>query len=118
MSEALVGEVAPFGIKVLIVEPGPFRTEFAGRSMAFAAPISDYDQSPAGVVRRRFRDQDGEQPNDPRRGAKIIVDAVTDEASPLRIPLGPEAVDRIRAKLTAQLQDLERWAPTGIATRY
>lgn len=118
MSEALAGEVAPFGIKVLIVEPGPFRTEFAGRSMNFAAPISDYAQTPAGVVRRRFRDQDGAQPNDPARAAKIIVDAVADQTSPLRIPLGPEAIDRIRAKLTAQLEDLERWAPTGIATRY
>ncbi|GGB36189.1 short-chain dehydrogenase/reductase [Flexivirga endophytica] len=118
MSEALAGEVAPLGIRVLIVEPGPFRTEFAGRSMTFADPIDGYAGTPAGVVRRRFRDQDGVQPNDPVRAARIIVDAVSDDSAPLRIPLGPEAIDRIRAKLTQQLEDLERWAPTGRDTRF
>lgn len=118
MSEALAGEVAPLGIRVLIVEPGPFRTEFAGSSMHFADPIHDYAETPAGTVRRRFRDQDGVQPNDPARAAKIIIDAVSDETSPLRTPLGPEAIDRIRAKLTAQLEDLERWAPIGVGTQF
>lgn len=119
MSEALAGEVAPLGIKVLIVEPGPFRTEFAGRSMSFAESIDDYAETPpAGAVRRRFSSQDGVQPNDPVLAAKIIVDAVADPTTPLRIPLGPEAIHRIRTKLTAQLEDLERWAPTGSATRY
>lgn len=117
MSEALAGEVAPLGIRVLIVEPGPFRTEFAGRSMNFADPIDDYAETPAGAVRRRFRDQDGVQPNDPALAARIILDAVSDDSAPLRIPLGPEAIDRIRAKLTQQLEDLERWAPTGRETR-
>lgn len=50
--------------------------------------------------------------------AAIIVAAVADPTTPLRLPLGPEAIDRIRAKLTGQLADLERWAPTGVATRY
>jgi NAD(P)-dependent dehydrogenase (short-subunit alcohol dehydrogenase family) len=118
MSEALAGEVAPLGIKVMIVEPGPFRTEFAGRSMSFAGPIADYAETPAGSLRQRFRAQDGVQPNDPARAAVIIADAVVDDSTPLRIPLGQEAIDRIRAKLTAQLEDLERWAPVGEATRY
>lgn len=118
MSEALAGEVADLGIRVHLVEPGPFRTEFAGRSMSFAQPIADYAQTPAGLLRHRFRDQDGRQPNDPARAAAIIVAAVSDPTTPLRLPLGPEAIDRIRAKLTDQLADLERWAPTGLDTRY
>lgn len=118
MSEALAGEVAPLGIRVTIVEPGPFRTEFAGRSMTFAQAIDDYAATPAGVLRHRFREQDGTQPNDPARAAAIIVDLVGRGDAPLRLPLGPEAVERIRTKLAAQLADLERWAPTSMSTRF
>ncbi|WP_253272739.1 SDR family NAD(P)-dependent oxidoreductase [Arsenicicoccus sp. oral taxon 190] len=118
MSEALASEVAALGIRVLVVEPGPFRTEFAGRSMAFSTPLAAYAGTPAGALRERFREQDGRQPNDPRRAASIIVRAVDDPDAPLRLPLGPEAVDRIRDKLTRQLADLERWAPTGRLTRF
>ncbi|NHN57027.1 SDR family NAD(P)-dependent oxidoreductase [Calidifontibacter sp. DB0510] len=118
MSEALAGEVGPLGIRVLIVEPGPFRTEFAGRSMSFADPIEDYATTPAGALRARFRDQNGVQPNDPERAAALILEAVADPNTPLRIPLGPEAIDRIRTKLTGQLADLEAWAPRGADTRF
>lgn len=118
MSEALAGEVAPLGIRVLIIEPGPFRTEFAGRSMTFADPIDDYAGTPAGELRARFRNQDGAQPNDPARAAKIIVEAVTRGDAPLRLPLGPEAIGRIRDKLTDQLADLDRFEAVGADTRY
>jgi NAD(P)-dependent dehydrogenase (short-subunit alcohol dehydrogenase family) len=118
MSEALAGEVAPLGIRVSIVEPGPFRTEFAGRSMTFAEPIDDYRDTPAGALRTRFRDQDGNQPNDPARAAEAIILLVDRDDSPLRLPLGPEAVTRIRAKLTKQLEDLTAWEEVALNTRY
>jgi NAD(P)-dependent dehydrogenase (short-subunit alcohol dehydrogenase family) len=118
MSEALAGEVAPFGIRVSIVEPGPFRTEFAGRSMSFADAIPDYQETPAGTLRTRFRAQDGNQPNDPVRAAEAIIALVDRPDSPLRLPLGPEAVTRIRAKLTGQLADLAAWEEIALNTRY
>nr|WP_028923539.1 SDR family oxidoreductase [Pseudonocardia acaciae] len=118
MSEALAGEVGPLGIRVTIVEPGPFRTEFLGRSMEFAEPIDDYRSTPAGRLREHFATGDGAQPNDPRRAAEAIIRAVRDESSPLRLPLGPEAVTRIREKLRRQLADLDAWEKVSLDTRY
>ncbi|MDT7664039.1 MAG: hypothetical protein QOD04_3595 [Pseudonocardiales bacterium] len=118
LSEALAGEVAPFGIRVTIVEPGPFRTGFAGRSMNFAEPIDDYRDTPAGALRARFSAQDGVQPNDPVRAAEAIITAVRDNSSPLRLPLGPEAVSRIRQKLRSQLADIEAWEKVSRDTRF
>src|SRR5882757_1735637 len=118
MSEALAGEVKPLGIRVTIVEPGPFRTEFHGRSMEFAEQIDDYRDTPAGTTRQRFSEAAGNQPNDPVRAAEAIILAVRDESSPLRLPLGQEAVTRIRAKLRGQLADLEAWEKVSLDTRY
>lgn len=118
MSEALAGEVAPFGIRVSIVEPGPFRTQFAGRSIGWATSLPAYGDTPAGALRERFSGQHGHQPNDPVRAAEIIVDAVADPSAPLRLPLGPEALDRIRTKLETQLADLTAWDETGRDTRF
>jgi len=86
--------------------------------MRFAEPIDDYRDTPAGTVRARFSAQDGVQPNDPMRAAEAIITAVRDPSSPLRLPLGPEAVDRIRAKLRYQLADLEACEKLSRDTRY
>ncbi|HEY0578597.1 MAG TPA: oxidoreductase [Pseudonocardia sp.] len=118
MSEALAGEVKPLGIRVTIVEPGPFRTDFHGRSMEFAEQIDDYRDTPAGTTRERFSAAAGDQPNDPVRAAEAIILAVRDETSPLRLPLGAEAVTRIRAKLRGQLADLEAWEKVSLDTRF
>jgi NAD(P)-dependent dehydrogenase (short-subunit alcohol dehydrogenase family) len=117
-SEALAGEVAAFGIRVTIVEPGPFRTDFAGRSMQPSTPMAAYAGTPARATRDHFRDQDGVQPNDPAKGAAAIIATVRAPAAPLRLPLGKEAVARIRGKLERQLADLETTRDLALSTAY
>lgn len=116
-SEALAAEVAHLGIGVVIVEPGPHRTSFAGaRSSKSAEPIDDYDES-VGPVRELLGKLDGNQPGDPERAARAIVDvAVSNQAPlrlPLRLPLGAMAFEHIRAKLGGQLDDLDKVAVLG-----
>ncbi|MGH3588565.1 MAG: SDR family oxidoreductase [Pseudonocardia sp.] len=114
-SEALAGEVAPFGIRVTIVEPGPFRTEFLGRSMQHATPLPAYEDGPAGALRRRTASGHGQQPGDPVGAVEAIIDVVRAPSAPLRLPLGRIAVERIRAKLQGQLADLEACEEAAIA---
>ena len=112
-SEALAGEVAPMGIRVTIVEPGPFRTGFAGKGLQEAAQIiPDYADS-AGVFRNRLRSVDGKQEGDPVKAAKAILQVVNHADPPLRLPLGKIALASIRAKIASVEQDLANWAPTA-----
>ncbi|HEX2604464.1 MAG TPA: oxidoreductase [Oxalicibacterium sp.] len=110
LSESLAQEVAPLGIKVLIVEPGPFRTDWAGRS-ADEAPveIADYDAT-AGARMRTMRGYSGKQPGDPQRAAAIIVQTVESPNPPLRLLLGKMALGVARSKLEAMRKDFEQWA--------
>jgi NAD(P)-dependent dehydrogenase (short-subunit alcohol dehydrogenase family) len=109
-SEALAQETAPLGIKVLIVEPSGFRTDWAGRSAKEAAhPIADYD-STAGARLRQIRGRDGKQPGDPVRAAAAIVEAVEAANPPLRLMLGKMALVAGRAKIDALRQDFDAWA--------
>jgi NAD(P)-dependent dehydrogenase (short-subunit alcohol dehydrogenase family) len=109
-SESLAAEVAHLGIRVTIVEPGPHRTRFANdRSVKWAEPMPEYGPS-VGQVREAISELDGNQPGDPERAARAIVRAVDADEPPLRLPLGTMAVENIRAKLTDQLAELEKWA--------
>jgi hypothetical protein len=103
---------------VTIVEPGPFRTDYAGRSMRPSTPMAAYDGTPARAARDRFRDQDGIQPNDPAKAAAAIIATVRAPAAPLRLPLGKEAVVRIRTKLERQLADMETTMDLTLSTAY
>jgi NAD(P)-dependent dehydrogenase (short-subunit alcohol dehydrogenase family) len=116
LSESLAEEVAPLGIKVTIVEPGPHRTGLLSeRSVRSSEPISDYADS-VGQVREQLAQLDGNQPGDPVRAARAIVDAVESANPPLRLPLGTMALDHIRAKLERQLEELDAWAAVSASS--
>jgi NAD(P)-dependent dehydrogenase (short-subunit alcohol dehydrogenase family) len=110
LSEALAQETAPLGIKVLIVEPSGFRTDWAGRSANQTShPIADYD-STAGARQRQIRGYSGKQPGDPARAAAAIIQAVEAPDAPLRLMLGKAALAAGRGKVEALSRDFESWA--------
>ena len=116
-SETLSKELASFGIKVTIVEPGGFRTEWAGRSMVKAAPLSAYDE--AMVQRRASMEQvSGRQPGDPARAAQALIAVVESAHPPLRLPLGTDALTLIRQHVQQQLNDLDRWESLSRSTDF
>lgn len=106
-SEALAQEVAPLGIKLTIVQPGPFRTGFANAAFKEAqANIADYDAT-AGAFRARMKAVDGKQEGDPQKAAQAIFDVVNMETPPLRLPLGKVPMLTIQMKLDSVKKDLE-----------
>ena len=118
ISEALALEARPFGVRVLIVEPGQFRTEFLGRSMTLAEtrmPI--YDGTAAGM-RDMSASMSGRQAGNPTKAARVIIDAVDDPGAPLRLPLGPDAHRNIEAKLASVASDLDTWRRRTAATGF
>ncbi|MFE9425084.1 oxidoreductase [Kitasatospora sp. NPDC006697] len=116
-SEALAGEVAPLGIKVLIVEPGAFRTEFAGPSLQSATVIEDYQQT-VGAVRSGLSGSHGLQPGDPRKAADAVLAALALPEPPLRLALGADAVEAIRGKLAAVAADLDNTSELSLSTAF
>ncbi|MBD0693202.1 oxidoreductase [Streptomyces sp. CBMA123] len=118
LSEALAQEVAGFGIKVLIVEPGAFRTGFAGGgALAQTTPIDAYEPV-IGPVRTGLPDSDGKQPGDPAKAAEAILTALAADRTPLRLALGSDAVDAILGNLAAARTETDTWAAVGRGTDY
>ncbi|HYD21426.1 MAG TPA: oxidoreductase [Flavipsychrobacter sp.] len=118
-SEALAQELAPFGIKVTIVEPGPFRTEFLGSSMKPAKQkIAAYQESTVGKTYQYTEQQNGKQEGDPAKGAQAIVDYVNGSHTALRLPLGKLPVQAIRNKLAQVEADLKANESIAFSTVY
>ncbi len=117
-SEGLAQEVAPLGIKVLIVEPGPFRTDWAGRSLKQTRhPIADYANTSA-ARRQAIAGGSGKQAGDPVRAAEAIIKAVESSTPPLRLLLGRYALEAGRKKLDAVRRDFDAWEKTTLAADY
>jgi NAD(P)-dependent dehydrogenase (short-subunit alcohol dehydrogenase family)/cytochrome b561 len=118
LSEALAKEVAPLGIRVTIVEPGPFRTSFLGGSLAMTdKPLSDYDQT-SGRTRAAAMERNGNQPGDPVRAAEAIIKAITSENPPLRLLLGKFAYEQATARLDKLRTEFETWREVTLSSDF
>lgn len=106
-SEALAGEVAPLGLKVLLVEPGMFRTSLLGAGYRAMPAMPAYEAS-VGPLRAYTETQRGAQAGDPKKAAKAIVDAVAAGVPTLRLPLGEDALQMIRGSLARVVADLDQ----------
>jgi NAD(P)-dependent dehydrogenase (short-subunit alcohol dehydrogenase family) len=115
-SEALAQEVAPFGIKVLIVEPGNFRTNLLGSGTREMPALDAYQQT-VGGTREFARGMHGAQVGDPLKAAAAIDHVLASDNTPLRLQLGEDAVGAVRDHARKLLEELERWAPIAADTR-
>ena len=118
-SEGLAAEAGHLGIKVTIVEPGAFRTHWASNSaiVRSARVIEEYAPT-AGVVRAGLAKMDGQQENDPAKGAIAIIAVVDSPHPPLHLPLGPDSVRYLRDKLAAMTQELAAWEAVSLKTGF
>lgn len=110
-SESLAQDVSSFGIKVTIIEPGPFKTDFAGESIQIPPAHPDYKDSLAHTIRDYIKNIHAHQPGDPIKAAKIIIQLTELKDPPLRLPLGNIALERIFTKfenLNAEIRRHEK----------
>ena len=108
-SEVLAAEVRPFGVRVVIVEPGAFRTDWQGSSMTMHPVGRDYEPT-VGKIHEYRRASQGDQPGDPVRAARLLVDLVDRSELPLRLPLGAAAVDMVLANEHRRIEETTAWA--------
>ncbi len=118
LSESLAQEVKPLGIGVLIVEPGPFRTNWAGPSIKQSAVRIDAYETTAGERRRQTAARSGRQVGDPIRAAQAIIDAALSDTPPLRLLLGKMALELARKKLDTLRADFDAWEATTLGADY
>jgi len=114
LSESLSKETAPLGIKVIIVAPSGFRTDWAGRSANNSPIVIEDYATTAGKNKSDIRGYSGNQPGDPARAAQAIVKAVEAENSPLRLLLGAAALKGARIKLDQLKNDFDAWEETTV----
>jgi NAD(P)-dependent dehydrogenase (short-subunit alcohol dehydrogenase family) len=118
LSEALSKEVAALGIKVLVVEPGPFRTDWAGRSLKKSTrQIAEYAQT-AGTFRERIINRSGKQAGDPVRAGEAIIKALESNNPPLHLVLGLIALETARTQMEKLRTELDAWEDTSLSADY
>jgi NAD(P)-dependent dehydrogenase (short-subunit alcohol dehydrogenase family) len=118
LSESLAQELKPFGVHVTLVEPGGFRTNFAGRSLRWSEAVEPAYAESVGRIREQMTHYHGTQSGDPAKAAAAIIQAVRAEAPPSRLPLGPDAVGILRNKLASLQENLDAWVDVSTATDF
>ena len=119
MTEALATELAPFGIRVTIVEPGGFRTNFSGGSLRKASGVMDaYAGTPAALTRENIGNYNGHEPGDPVKAAAAIIRALEAPQAPMRLALGADAVGMLRNAYEGKLKQLAEWEAVSTATAF
>src|SRR5437588_5122128 len=116
-SSVLSREVAPLGIKVTIVEPGGFRTDFAGSSTELSEGHPEYD-STVGATARFQRNYNGKQPGDPKKAAQAIVQLTQERNPPLRLLLGSDAYAAAEKNDLARLEEARIWKRLSVSTDF
>lgn len=118
LSESLALEVEPLGIRVMVVEPGPFRTDWGGRSLQHShGQIADYDAT-AHKHRREIARYSGSQPGDPVRAAAAVIDALQSPNPPRHLVLGRLGLDIARAKFKDMLRNLDAWESVSLSADF
>jgi NAD(P)-dependent dehydrogenase (short-subunit alcohol dehydrogenase family) len=117
LSQALAQEVAGFGIKVLVVEPGSFRTNLAGSGQTVSAPMPEY-KALVEPFAENFRESDGKQPGDPAKAAQAIIDALAADPTPSRLVLGEDAFAMVLERSAADEQELRTWEQVSRSTDF
>jgi NAD(P)-dependent dehydrogenase (short-subunit alcohol dehydrogenase family) len=116
-SEVLANEVRPFGVKVTIVEPGAFRTDWGGSSMTIAEVREDYD-STVGELNRYRVGADGKQPGDPAKAAEAVLQIVGLDEPPLRLLLGKDALEHADRASRSRAAEAADWSHLTTSTDY
>jgi NAD(P)-dependent dehydrogenase (short-subunit alcohol dehydrogenase family) len=116
-SEVLAKEMELIGVKVTVIEPGGFRTDFAGASTSLAEGRAEYD-AVVGATARSQREYNGRQPGDPTRAAQAILKIAAMKEPPFRLPLGSDAVRIIEQADRARLEELQRWRELSASTDF
>jgi NAD(P)-dependent dehydrogenase (short-subunit alcohol dehydrogenase family) len=116
MSGALYGELKPLGISVTVVEPGAFRTDFAGRSLTQSSTVIDDYAETAGKRRKEHDTVHGTQPGDPAKAAQAIMTAAASDEPPAFLLLGNDALNTYRRLAEARLDTIKKWEHVSTST--
>lgn len=118
LSDSLAKEVEPLGIHVLVVEPGPFRTDWAGRSLKQSPHFIDDYEHTASARRRETAGYSGKQPGDPARAAEAVIKAVQSPTPPRHLVLGHQGFDNVETQLHSMLEEVDLWKATSLSADY